>query len=365
VKKAAIIFPKDSEAVFNRNSNNTFGGATAQLYNIAKALQCMDDIEVFSLISDYPFINFDESSKFMFIKTFKNSDNPIKKFLVYHRELQKLKPDAIIQRGLTLFSALLALYCKWFKIKFIYMFAHDNEIRGRYQKNNKRCTLFKMMLNNSTELITQSSFQKNELLTTYKKSSTIIKSGYNIEPYTIDTKEYILWVSRLESWKQPEIFIELAEKYPDLNFLMIAPVISTQREYGETIIRRTSGITNLSHIPFVHFNEINLYYKKAILFVNTSSAEGFPNTFIQACKNGIPLLSYNVNPDNFIDEYNCGYFCNNDKDLLSKYLELLVNNKKEYNSKSLNAYSYAAEFHDIKKNIESLANIIREEINAD
>ncbi len=238
------------------------------------------------------------------------------------------------------------------------MFAHDNEIRGRYQRNNRKCPLFKTLLNNSTELITQSGFQQTELLTLYKKPSLIIKSGYDIEPYSKAKGDYILWVSRLEPWKQPELFLELAENHPEFQFLMIAPVIKNQREYGEEIIRKAGKISNLNHIPFVHFSEINSYYKKAVIFVNTSTFEGFPNTFIQACKNGIPLLSLNVNPDQFIDEYDCGFFCGNDKSRLNLNLEFLISNRSVYSRKSKNGYNYAKKYHDIKKNVDKLAGLL-------
>jgi len=36
--KISIIFPKDSEAIFNTGSTRTFGGATVQMYLFAKEL---------------------------------------------------------------------------------------------------------------------------------------------------------------------------------------------------------------------------------------------------------------------------------------------------------------------------------------
>ena len=39
---------------------------------------------------------------------------------------------------------------------------------------------------------------------------------------------------------------------------------------------------------------------KSKILINTSSFEGFPNTFVQAWANGVPVISLKVDPDNII-----------------------------------------------------------------
>ncbi len=146
MNRIAIIFPKDSEALFNKNSKRTFGGASVQLYLIAKYLKKYSDNVVYSLIPDYQSIDFDEEKYFTLVKTFKENDSLIKKVLCYHKIIKTIRPNIIIQRGLTFFSCLLSLYCKIFNIKFIFMFAHDIETHGRYQNSRKKCFLFPLLL---------------------------------------------------------------------------------------------------------------------------------------------------------------------------------------------------------------------------
>ena len=48
-----IIFPKDSEALFYKNSKRSYGGANIQLFKIAKQLSEFEGINVKCFIPDY------------------------------------------------------------------------------------------------------------------------------------------------------------------------------------------------------------------------------------------------------------------------------------------------------------------------
>lgn len=357
--KIVIIFPKDSEALFNRKSKRTFGGASIQMYLIAKELSNYKDIQTFSFIPNYKTINFNEKDKFNLIKTYNENDSFYSKILKFNKKLEEIKPDVVIQHGLTLFSCLLAKYCKLKGIKFIYMFAHDIEVKGRYQSNSKKCILFNILLSNSYKIITQNKYQQNELLKSYNKESHIIYNGFPIKKPSKNKKDIILWVARCDKWKRPELFIELAKRNKNHKFLMICPE-SKDKDYYKNIINKSKYIKNLRFIPFVQFNKIDSYFKKAKLFINTSKFEGYPQTFIQATMNSTPILSLNVDPDGFITKYNCGYFCNGDLKLLNKRINELIRNKGLlYIKLSKNAYNYAKKNHNIKLNVKKLLNFIK------
>ena len=357
-KKIALIFPKDSEAIFNIKSQDTFGGATVQIYLLARELNNHKEISVYSLINDYSNINFPEIDRFNLIKTFRKNDNLVKKIITFHNSIKQIKPDIIIQRGLTSFSCMLAVYCRINRIKYIFMFAHDNEIDGRYQRTNKRCLLYNLLLKYSSFMIFQSQYKLNRINKKYFHKSRIIYSGYEIGDISITKRENILWVSRLEEWKRPETFLKLAEVNPEKNFFMIAPESPGNKDLFNYIIDKIKYIENLQYLKFVQFHEIDKYFQKAKIFVNTSIQEGFPNTFIQACKNGTPIISLNVNPDNFLGRYSCGFYCEDDFDLMNENLNRILNDDKLYDSISLNAYNYALKNHDIKKNARRLLEII-------
>lgn len=358
MKKIAIIFPKDSEAVFNRHCRETFGGATVQLYLIAKELSTYKNIEVYSFINSYDHIEFEDQNKFNLVKTYKRRDNSLIKIIKFYRRIRQIRPDIIIQRGLSPFSCLMALFCRIIGIDFIFMFAHDREVLGRYQKTNNKCPLFTMLLNHAALLIFQSEDQLRRVNGNHLSKCRLIFSGNEIRPLNEEKKEFILWVGRMEKWKQPELFIELAKKHSTRKFVMISPPVDGQNGYYHSIVKEAGRLKNLQLINFVGFREVDSYFEKARLFVNTSTEEGFPNTFIQACKSKTPILSLNVNPGNFINKYNCGLVCENSFTVLSEKLDYILKNEKLYDEMAECAYRNSWENHNIKTNVKKLLETI-------
>ncbi len=358
--KIAIIFPKDSEALFNCDSTRTFGGASVQLYNISKELKNYQDIEVFSLIPSYQKTDFNDERSFNLIKVFNEKDNLIIKIIKFHKEIKRIKPVAIIQHGLTLESCLLAKYCNFFKVKFVFMFAHDVEIEGIHQSTQKKCNLFKMLLNNSYKLISQNSYQEKKIKELYRKKTIIIKNGFILQDQCDLIKKDILWVARSDNWKNPFLFFDLAENFPQENFIMICPYSNNiSKEEYNNLKDRGEKVKNLKFIEFVEYKDINEYFKKAKLFINTSDYEGFPQTFIQASMNSVPIISLNSNPDNFLDKYVCGFCANGNFEAMREKIRFVLKKGDLWREMSDNAYNYAKENHDIKINVRKLLKEIK------
>jgi glycosyltransferase involved in cell wall biosynthesis len=358
-KKIALVFPKDSESFFNEQSTLTFGGANVQMFLIGQELSDRHDFNTFFLINDYQQVDNAHFDKTI-IRTFQSRDNILSKILKFHKALSTLKPDFLVQRGLTHFSCFLALYCRMTGIQLVFMFAHDREAKGRLQKNNRRVILFRILLSFSTRIICQNEEQFSFLPNKFKRKATVIYSGYNIKAisYKKTGRDIILWVGRLVSWKRAELFVKLAELNPDYHFVMIAPEVPHEKEYASTIYSLAGMVQNLQLIQFVPFVEVETYFKRSLLFVNTSIEEGFPNTFIQAMKNMVPILSLNVNPDHFLSRFNCGLFCNNSFMIMNRSFKKILRNHGTHKNMAENGYKYVCNNHDIKKVVNSIISFI-------
>jgi len=158
--------------------------------------------------------------------------------------------------------------------------------------------------------------------------------------------------------KNPDLFLKLAILFPDEKFVMICPYDISQKENWEKLKSRTDEIDNLTFIKKVPFYEIQKYFNKALLFVNTSDFEGFPNTFLQAAQGKTPVISLNVNPDNFITEYDCGSFADGSFKKMVSGIKNLLENNNDRTKKGENLFRYLKENHDFKKNGQKLNNII-------
>jgi len=134
---------------------------------------------------------------------------------------------------------------------------------------------------------------------------------------------------------------------------MICPKSNDAKYYG-IIKNKALQVKNLHFIEFVPYNEIDVYFKKAFLFINTSLYEGFPQTFIQATMNAVPIVSLHVNPEDFLNVYECGYGCNGNFEVLTNKINELWEDNEKYKTLSDNAYTYAYNNHNIAINVKKL-----------
>lgn len=357
--KIAILFSRHSEALFNINSKRTFGGDSVQLYNIAKELSNYKDIKTYSLIPSFEEINFPDEDNFNLVKTFDENDFLVIKIFKMHQVFKKVQPEVIVQRGLTPYSCLLAIYSNLKKIKFVFMFAHDLEAEGKYQSSQKNCWLFKILLKNSYKLITQNTYQKRFIATHYQINSVNLRSGFPLPNNKKPNNKYILWVARSDSWKNPYLFIYLAKKISQEKFVMICPYSKNiSKDQYQDIKNQAKKVKNLQFIEFVKFTDVNEYFKNAKLLINTSDYEGFSQTFIQALINSVPIVSLNSNPNEFLEKYNCGYCSRGDIKVLEERISIFLSNKLLQKSLSDNSYKYAQTNHDIKDSVLKLLDTI-------
>ena len=356
--KICFIAPK-AYPLFNSEVKSSFGGAQVQFSLLAKELAKNKDLKIHFMVADYgqkDVENYDRINVWNSLNFKSIITKQIYKFL---KIFNRIDADIYVQRGLSIFSGLIAIYCKLKKKKFIYMVAHDRETDETHNAFNSRIRNFfaNLVFKYSNLIITQNKYQKENL---EKKGikSTIIKSSYPIKEKISNKKNYILWVGRSEPWKRPKLFLKLAERNPKENFIMICPPSTYNPKLSRIIKKMACIMRNLKFIEFVPFNKIDTYFQEAKIFINTSDQEGFPNTFVQAAKNKTPIISLNVNPDDFLDKYNCGFCCNDNFDELNKKLNELMKDEKLYNKMSNNAFKYTKENHDIKKNAKQFYELI-------
>lgn len=357
------FFHLKAHAIFDSNSTAPIGGTLVQMYAIAKRLSEDPSFLITFLVGDFGQPQIEEYDKIKVYKSIKLRRDllhlTISPFLLWHY-FKKINADVYITSSASPEVGLLTLFCKIHKKKMIYRTASEWDCNGEYvNRHGILGKLFEYGIKNASIVVTQSKDQQILLEKTYGLDSQVIKNSFSVsDNKRTPEKKNILWVSRCESWKNPGIFLELAIKLPNLSFIMICPKQKYQEELFENVKTEAAKIKNLTFIDFVPFEKIQRYFDEALIFIGTSNFEGFPNTYLQACLGKTPIVSYKVNPDNFIQEYKTGYFADGDRKKLEDSTKKLMEDKNDWKEKSQNAFKYLKANHDIENNINSWLSVI-------
>jgi glycosyltransferase involved in cell wall biosynthesis len=228
---------------------------------------------------------------------------PVLRFL--HPRLTSLwsamkRSDAQIyyQRASGMLTGLVADFCRVHKRHSVFAAASDADFDPLLPFVHLRRDkwLYRHGLSRVNMVIAQTEIQKTACSTHFGRQAIVIPSCY-LPPHGCgaDRQGHVLWAATLRKMKRPELFIELARRLPFIRFRMIGG--ADDPEYFKQIRGAASALQNVSFDGFVPYAEVDRYFDCAALFVNTSDAEGFPNTFLQAWARGVPVVSFLDNAD--------------------------------------------------------------------
>jgi glycosyltransferase involved in cell wall biosynthesis len=124
------------------------------------------------------------------------------------------------------------------------------------------------------------------------------------KPRTAEKTIDLLWVARCQRIKRPHLFLDLAERLPDTRCEMVC--VREDVELWESVAGRAKGMANVAFIERIPYHEAQEHYDAARIFVNTSTYEGWPNSFIQAGLGETALASLDVNSDELFGRFGVG-----------------------------------------------------------
>lgn len=280
-------------------------------------------------------------------------------FIWYFIAFCRYKPDVILVRGRGVSLYPLALFSRWFRKKLVFFVAADTNMdKGREAKRNFETRFFRRSIKYLDYIVAQNSRQQEQTKVNYGKPSLIISNIWKVETSAQDAvKEYdVLWVGNIRTVKRPDLLVNMAEALPDVKFAMVGG--PADPAVYETTKKQASSLPNLDFKGRQDFNETNKLFSMAKMFACTSSSEGFPNTFLQAWSNNIPVVS-TVDPSNVVKNNGLGIICNSVEEL-SCATKQLCEDKELYKQYCDNVQRYFREAHDADSQYERLMNYIYE-----
>jgi len=316
----------------------SIGGAQYQAERIVNTLVKLKDYDIYYLCrktnpefapNGYKIIKIKTNNR-LSKHTFIFDTQPLLKIL------NSIKPDIIYQRGLKAYTAIGAYYAKKNGSQFFFHIAHDYDVTPSSSFTDSWKSVIYFIekkiatygIYNATGVIAQTEQQARLLAKNYNRSAALVFPNLVSEPQEIISKDgkaiQVIWIANFKKVKQPEVFVELAEHFSNqsnVKFLMIGRSGNT-KEF-DTLHERIKRLSNLSYLGELPLEAVNEHLAKSHIFVNTSKAEGYPNTFLQAWIRNVPTVSLHVDIDNLLKDEKLGILCN-EFPLLVKAVQKLV-----------------------------------------
>jgi glycosyltransferase involved in cell wall biosynthesis len=218
--------------------------------------------------------------------------------------LRRVDADVFYVRGNDFLTMVTGAYCRVTAARFVYSVSSDANVEpdalDSVHPIHRRA--FVGAIRDADGVVAQTEYQRSVLDDSHGIDSTVIPNGYEMPPMEAvlphDEREYVLWVGRMaRDQKRPERYLELAHALPDVEFVMVGPPNDDEEAYFEELRERAGEIGNLRFVGFVPPNEVDGYYRRASMLVNTSETEGFPNTFLEAWRYATPVVSLTYDLD--------------------------------------------------------------------
>jgi glycosyltransferase involved in cell wall biosynthesis len=238
-----------------------------------------------------------------------------------YRALRHINPDVIYQRVACAYTGLCALYSLRESTPLIWHVAHDSDVApGLLEpvRNIPRQRVEKWAVGygarNATGIVVQTRHQADLLQQNYgRKADAVIANFHPPADEALDKTGplTVIWIANLKQWKQPGVFVRLAESFRErsaIRFVMVgAPAAATGNQaWRDALMRSIEAAANLEYLGEKTQAEVNELLARSHIFVNTSAHEGFPNTFIQSWLRGVAVVSLSVDPDGVLEREGVG-----------------------------------------------------------
>ena len=277
--------------------------------------------------------------------------NIIYEWVVLFWQLLVLHPKLVISRGESRSQYAIAVLSRLFSVKYVFFAASDSnfETNKKISGGKYNTILYKKAIANINYFVVQNQYQKSTLFNNYHKQSILLLNiwgHYNESVCGQHPITDVIWVANLRPLKRAEWMLNAAKKMPEYDFTIVggSSIEPLEAEYYRIIEEVANKIPNLHFLGKKSFAETNAIISQSRLLCCTSTYEGFPNTFLQAWSNDIPVVS-TVNPSDLITNKNLGAFVHNEEEFQDQVKKILQETTL-YNKMTNSIHNYFKANHD-------------------
>jgi len=220
--------------------------------------------------------------------------------------------EVYYQSPASAFTGITAWFCRMSGRRFIFRIASDSDCekehgRLRFWRDRR---LYEYGLRHADLVAAQTRVQADMLRENQRLEAPVINmlaEAPRRSPVKVEKDIDVLWLSNLRTLKRPELVLEIARQLPQVKFTLAGGPLPGLRggTYYEDVCAAASRLPNVSMPGAVRYTDSGAWFDRSRLFLNTSTIEGFPNTFLQAWLRGVPVVSF-FDPDGLIRRLRLG-----------------------------------------------------------
>jgi glycosyltransferase involved in cell wall biosynthesis len=234
--------------------------------------------------------------------------------------------------------------------------------RGAYGEIGSFC---RYALRTADAVVVQSETQQRVLRDTLGLTPFLIRNPIDLRshidpraplPVQLPGGQFALWVGRGDTFsKRADLCLDLARQCPHIPFLLI---MNRQNASVDKLLRAQApgNVTIAESVPFA---QIEACYRRAVALVNTSEVEGFPNSFLQAGKYGVPVLSLQVDPDGMLGRHHCGWQFKGNLSAMARQLGIVWQGGPIVRRKGAALRRYVQQHHGLLERVSELEQVLR------
>lgn len=275
--------------------------------------------------------------------------------------------DAYCVFGVGDHSAEIAAWCRRAEKRSVLFTCSDADFSPEYVEGAPQvnawgslASLCRYAVMNSDVIVTQSATQSRLLRERFGRESRTVPSPIDLALppdcalVPMDQRPHALWVGKSDRVKRPELLVEIARACPEVPF--VAVVNRVDPECHDRLLRdRPPNVELLERETLAGVERL---FSRAFVLINTSVVEGFPNTFLQAGKYRLPVLSYDVDPDGVIEAGPRGIVAHGDFTRLVSAARSLHQDRALAAKLGAEWHTYVRENHDWGRAVDVLRSIL-------
>lgn len=352
------------------NESRSQGGAEYQAFLLARELIKQGNEVSFISIGDRDEMVYDRKIAVHFLRKrrFLRKFGPyyILDSLKIRKIIKSIKPQIIYVRGGSANIGLAYLLTKKSFTLVVFHVSRDRDV-DKWQFTTSLNKLFyniddlvRIYGLRRTLIICQTMDQQRRLKANFNKRSILIRNFHIVPeiPRDLRKRNLICWIANISDVKNPLPFIELSSRFRNEKYKFIMVGRKPRGGPLENIFKQALNNSNVEYLGELTNDEVNDLLLHCKLLCSTSVSEGFPNVFVQAWLNKVPVLSLYVDPDNLLELNKIGFRVGNIENMAGKIRELMEEPEllDEYAN---NARKFAIAHFDIEKNIQKLINLFK------